>query len=335
MPQLDGLRAVAILLVLIDHTLADGLGPRTEFTWWAPGAAGVRLFFVLSGFLITGILRQARADAEARGASLTAVWKAFYLRRALRILPVAYVVLALGAALHASRGLWWFVAYLGNFYVARMVGFDSLTHFWSLAIEEQFYLVWPVLVLALPMRRHRPMMVALIVLAGMLRAIYVAHGLWRPAGVLPWTRMDALVAGGLLSLLGSARPVWICAAATFFVTLILPTGWPSAMITEWGSIALAGAIVVTASAGFRGHLGRVLASPAAVYLGTISYGLYAWHPFILIPFAGVGEKVHARGIALAIAVVLAIGVASISWRWLERPFNDLKRFVPYVPSGPD
>ena len=330
-PALDGLRAVAIALVLVDHTVAASVtGPRTEFTWWSPGAAGVRLFFVLSGFLITSILLRARDEAEANGASLLGAWRAFYLRRALRIFPVAYVVMALAFGLRASQGMPWFFAYLGNFYAAKQVGFDSLTHFWSLAIEEQFYLVWPIVILALPRRWQRPAIVALILVAGALRATYVFHGQWRPAGVLPWTRMDALAGGGLMALVRSRRPAVAIAAAIFAVTLVLPLGWASAMLTEWGSIAIYGAIVVSAAWGLPGPIGRVLASRPLVYLGTISYGLYAWHPFVLIPSFGVGEKLGHPAIALAAGVVISVGIASLSWHVLERPFTTLKRFVPYV-----
>lgn len=131
-PGLDGLRTLAVSLVLATHLYG--------LSW---GWGGVDLFFVLSGFLITGIL------LESREAPFWPYWRAFLLRRTLRILPLAYVTLAIVFLAYqtAWREQWWWWAYLSNWRLSpRTIGGSSVTHFWSLAIEEQFYLVWPIMV---------------------------------------------------------------------------------------------------------------------------------------------------------------------------------------------
>src|SRR5262249_40880734 len=146
MPQLDGLRAVAVLAVVAHHTLP---GPLVDAL--NPGAAGVRLFFVLSGFLITGILLGCRESMAQQGAGQALA--SFYARRFLRIFPLYYFALAvvlLAGVQEARDGAAWHLAYLSNVYGVRQGWLGSLAHFWSLAVEEQFYLVWPALVLSLP-----------------------------------------------------------------------------------------------------------------------------------------------------------------------------------------
>jgi peptidoglycan/LPS O-acetylase OafA/YrhL len=142
MPQLDGLRCVAVLLVIWEHA-----GP----VWFrVTGGFGVRWFFVLSAYLITGIL------LRERGAPLGATLQAFYMRRALRILPPYYLLLAAvalsGIPLISGRELAAHALYLSNWWFLTQHWSREIGHLWSLAVEEQFYLVWPALVLMLPTR---------------------------------------------------------------------------------------------------------------------------------------------------------------------------------------
>jgi peptidoglycan/LPS O-acetylase OafA/YrhL len=150
MTQLDGLRALAVLGVFVEHTL-----PNQIVTVLDSGQAGVRLFFVLSGFLITGILIRARDQATAGGGSLNHVLRAFYARRFLRIFPLYYFVLGLALALGISaarEGAAWHLLYLSNVYFVLGGPDATIGHFWSLAVEEQFYLFWPMVVLFAPRR---------------------------------------------------------------------------------------------------------------------------------------------------------------------------------------
>jgi peptidoglycan/LPS O-acetylase OafA/YrhL len=231
--------------------------------------------------------------------------------------------------------------------VARTNGFDRLGYFWSLAVEEQFYLVWPVIILAVPRRVRVPTMASLILVAGVCRGLYVAQGHFVQAYVLPWTRMDALAAGGLLASvpdrLVTPSRIAVLAGALLAAGLLLPSGGPWATINEWGAIALCGAAVLGAARGFPGSLGRLLSEPSLLYVGTISYGLYVWYPFFLDASIDLGNglahwwtRQGFSGSAQMLTIGMLAGVwaslawASLSWHWFERPINNLKRLVPYV-----
>ncbi len=162
MPQLDGIRAIAAGLVVFSHFFP----PSTvhDATNW--GYVGVRLFFVLSGFLITGILLDAR---EITATPRAEILKNFYARRALRIFPIYYltlfVLIGIGYLVNASE-IAAYLTYTANWYIIWH-GPDDLqaVHFWSLAVEEQFYVVWPWLILLLPRRYVLPAIIAAICLA--------------------------------------------------------------------------------------------------------------------------------------------------------------------------
>ena len=151
--QLDALRTVAVTMVIATHWL-----PKAT-TFWFNGGFGVKLFFVTSGFLITGILLNARKEAEQSGFQVTGVLRSFYTRRFLRIFPLFYATLALIYCLHVQAArdfIWWLVAYLGNIVIAYQGAWvDGIAHFWSLAVEEQFYLLFPLLLVFLGRRKRR------------------------------------------------------------------------------------------------------------------------------------------------------------------------------------
>lgn len=144
MPHLDGLRAFAVGLVIYSHWMPGHY--QFKLPW---GSAGVQLFFVLSGFLITGILLRCRTSV----ARLSAL-RAFYVRRILRIFPLFYCVLLLAYVLNIEpvrETVFWHLPYLSNFYFFSIGRWDGdISHFWSLAVEEQFYLFWPAIVMFVP-----------------------------------------------------------------------------------------------------------------------------------------------------------------------------------------
>src|SRR4051812_48057385 len=147
-PQLDGLRFFAFLAVFVYHA-------RQESAPW--GWAGVQFFFALSGFLITRILIQ--KESEALGADL----RRFYFRRTLRIFPLYYAIIALVALTHRLDNKIWFVTYLYNIraYFDRSLD-DMLGHFWTLCVEEHFYLLFPLVLLTTPGRRRFPLLIGLL-----------------------------------------------------------------------------------------------------------------------------------------------------------------------------
>jgi peptidoglycan/LPS O-acetylase OafA/YrhL len=334
----DGLRAVAVLAVLVQHNFAVPANLVTSL-----GPVGVRLFFVLSGFLITGILITARGEAEAAGVSMGYVWRAFLVRRALRIFPLAYLALIiawlLGAPAMTQYGVWYWL-YAGN--IARWlfgeVANAGLGHWWSLAIEEQFYVFWPAVILLLPRRAWQPMTLGMLVVGALARVLHSgsADELW-PAYVLTWCRMDALAFGALLAMRRMDGPYLVVLGVTVFGVGNL-LGQHVALahtLCESAFVFLSGAVVVGVS---QGTLRKVLGWRPLVMLGSISYGMYVWGGLVkslLLPAVA-----HAIGVplldeyfgwwAFLINSVPTLFLSLVSWRYLEQPLTDLKRYFPYV-----
>lgn len=343
--QLDGLRILAVATVLYAHFFAaDG-------SIW--GHLGVRLFFVLSGFLITRLLLEARADARYQ--PMTAL-KAFYIRRALRIFPPYFAVLALVwfVNLEGARGsLKWHVLYLANYWYALHNEWTPwvLCHTWSLSIEEQFYIVWPLVILLAPRRFIEQICITVIACSLAYRLCWPLTGtpsLMRD--LLPSASMDALAGGALLAAYRQRtqawpqwmRMSWIPLAAAATVALWLRPD-PITPILDWviwiGSevfpLVPLVMLVGCSSSGFRSPFGRLLELSPITAVGRISYGLYLFHPIVLslivkaqswIPVS-VSEQGFGR---LIVGSVATLALASISWSVFEKPLNNLKRYFPYV-----
>ncbi|HTP53228.1 MAG TPA: acyltransferase [Anaeromyxobacteraceae bacterium] len=372
LPTLDGLRGVAVLLVLAFHFAhLDGQGGRVERVLLGvtgAGWSGVDLFFVLSGFLITGIL------LDAKGAP--GYFRSFYLRRALRIFPLYYAYLAVlfvalpwvvpASVLDVKPGTQgWLWSYAGNVLYARERGFavsPYAAHFWSLAVEEQFYLAWPFLVWVLSPRRLAVMSLALVALAFGVR-FGIHHTSWNAtaAYVLTPCRADALAAGALVALavrepgglvrLRALAP-WVLAGAALAIAAIWFArgaffgGDP--VVQVWGFSALAlgyGAVLVLVLSASAGSLlGRSLASRPLRAAGRYSYGLYVLHypVFLALEAVGLGAPTFARwsgsrlGGILAfagLAAALSLAAALLSWTLVEARFLKLKGLVPYPLAG--
>ncbi len=331
--QLDGLRAVAFLAVFAHHALGLPMG-------WA----GVDLFFVLSGFLITGIL--------VREKGTPGFFRTFYTRRFLRIFPPYYLFLLVALVILGEpffRESWWYLLYLSNVRDSLMTPFTPwLSPMWSLAVEEQYYLLWPLVVAVVPRRRLIWICVVLVVLAPVLRAaLTVASASFRPVYHLLLTRMDLLAAGGILALLQtiwpgvfrrvtrSGLPVAALAAVVFFIcALSLPsfrTSENSMLFNTLGySLVLVAAVGVLAGVlGPTGSLlSKVLSSRPAVFLGTISYTMYLVHKLALTATRSLTPHPWLAAVA---ALGLTITWATFSWYLLERPLANLKeRLYAYL-----
>ena len=357
MPQLDGLRAIAVFAVILHHFLPFTPFPVRDFV--DLGMLGVRLFFVLSGFLITGILLNCRRaiDLDVERASL--VVRHFYIRRFLRIFPVYYLTLAVMALLNVPNvrdTFLWHVSYLSNVRFAAIGKFEnSLAHLWSLAVEEQFYLIWPWLILFAPRRYLHGFLLATIAVAPAFRLlVYLSGGNDVAAETLLFGCMDSLGLGALLAYDGSAqayaasqRRLRTLSSRGGVLTLLVLGLFYS--IGTWKAAAapmllLAVSLVFAwvvhgAAQGFSGPVGRLLEAGAVVYVGKISYGIYIFHNFmpVLVPrlFARLGlaypdPSEAARQFLTLLACTLV--VATLSWHLFEAPINRLKRYFPYSPA---
>jgi peptidoglycan/LPS O-acetylase OafA/YrhL len=350
MPQLDGLRTLAVAAVIWSHWLPDC---QFGFEW---GVMGVNLFFVLSGFLITGILLDSRAGAVGTGGRWFAI-RQFYTRRVLRIFPLFYMTLALLVLVNVRpvrETLAWHVCYLSNVYFFRQgTWVGQISHFWSLAVEEQFYLVWPYLMLFLPIRWLRPVVLGLIVLAPIYRVVMgVVDPENRLAFVLTIGCLDALGIGALLAYLarsgggsqwragGVARwLLWIglsgAAAVEVLDRLHVAPGALLALRQSFLDMIF-GWVILSGARGFQGWFGRFLQWPPMAYLGKISYGLYVFHNLTVYGLVFAVKNLHAAEVILTVPwvrclglLVLTISAAAVSWHFFEKPLNDLKRYFPY------
>ena len=365
-PALDGLRGVAVLLVLAFHFAhIDGDGGVVERALLGAtrsGWAGVDLFFVLSGFLITGILLDARGSPG--------YFRAFYLRRVLRIFPLYYAYLAvlflvLPALVPAvdvkAETQGWLWAYLGNILFAREGGFQASPytgHFWSLAVEEQFYLLWPFLVWFLPRRRLAWLCLGFVAGAFALRfAIHRTTFNATAAYVLTPARLDALAMGALVAI-AAREPAWwprvrrgapwVLGAAAIAVAAVwvrrggLFGGDPAVQVWAFGPLAAGFAALLVLAVGGRGSssLSRGLACPMLRTAGKYSYGLYVLHyPVFLgleatgLTSAALAARLGGRlaGIAAfaSIAGAITLAGALLSWNLLEKRFLRWKDLVPY------
>jgi peptidoglycan/LPS O-acetylase OafA/YrhL len=352
MAHLDGLRAVAVGAVFVAH-----FGPSVVRDLKIPfGEMGVFLFFCLSGFLITGILLRARDRIHAAEEPLGRALRTFYLRRTLRIFPIFYICLLVTAAINirpVRETLWWHLTYLSNVQIALTERWPGpVSHLWSLAVEEQFYLVWPWLVLLTPRRWLLPSIVATIALAPLFVVASPMLGIG-PLGsyVLTPSCLGALGMGALLALSwerGGPRG----AGAVALERIGLLVGMPALVVVVWllmtgrldgtnplwivSAMSVAFVWVVARCArGFAGAmgpaaaLGAVLASAPMVYLGRISYGLYLYHnfmpPFVQRGFAAIGHTESSGTWVFFVACSAAsVAVASASWWAIERPLLALK-----------
>ena len=359
---LDGLRGCAILLVLLYHfsgelhhpvTMAAGVIHKALSIGWI----GVDLFFVLSGFLITGIL------VGSRGAPN--YFRAFYMRRVLRILPLYYGYLAavfllprlLGSPTWATPAVEqaWYWLHLQNLHPTSSAAFPFLGDLWSLAIEEQFYLVWPLLVLVAEGRTLRRVIVVGLVGAVSFRLV----GALTLESVQPlyfWTpgRVDGLLLGAFVASI-ALDPAWLARASrwagpaaaiavAYLAACVVRARWldPGDMaivIVGYSALALLFTAVLVRVL-TRASVARWFTPAWLRFFGQYSYGLYVLHrPCIeLLRLAGftadgVAVRVHSEvgGMLLYMAALMLVSiiVASLSWRLLERPFLDHKRhFVP-------
>jgi peptidoglycan/LPS O-acetylase OafA/YrhL len=357
-PQLDGLRFCAFLSVFLSHaTLAVayqsvGLVHWYQPEWWGrsallAGGFGVELFFVLSSYLITTLLLQ-EADASGR-----IDVPAFWLRRALRIWPL-YLGVLFAYALFVripTRLLVAFALFAGNWGMTIWPGMPApLYPLWSVSVEEQFYLVWPLLLSAVPRRRMRLMASALIVVAVLTRAGLFASGVHVGAVWLNTAaHLDAIGVGALVALGGRVRLVpaarralaavsvlaLVACAGTVWHTLLVPAPIGAPMQTRagasvWASLAFLGAVLACGGvliAALAGE-GSWLSRPALVYLGRISYGLYIYHGLAL---AMTESWVWPPASAFALTLV----AAAVSYHAYERPFLRLKRRFERVSFASD
>jgi peptidoglycan/LPS O-acetylase OafA/YrhL len=353
MIQLDSLRAIAVLNVMLSHftpaNIPNSFASSLYSVYdWFPG---VPLFFVLSGFLITGILLRCRDTMKVNGQSFGFTLKRFYIRRFLRILPIYYLTLILTGLIfkQVKNIFFWHLTYTTNILVLLRGDFDETsTHFWSLSMEEQFYLVWPFLILLIPSKYLLKVIMATISLAIISRLGCYLIGLNSiQIYVFPLTSLDSLGLGALLAYFMHYKTcyqrtkedlcnfgLWICLPVIIlfiflpklvvFEVLIKPT--VLALFYLW--------LVNRAAKGFSGLPGRILELKPLVFIGKISYGLYVYHYFMIPVFSKMLQYLNLSSkIPISMEIILqsiaTFAVAVGSWFLIEKPINNLKHQFSY------
>lgn len=327
-PGLDGVRAVAVGLVMMRHL--DQRFPS------GAGAAGVTIFFVLSGFLITTLLLE---EAHRTGSiSLTA----FYSRRALRLLPAlcALLVPILLAGLIMSRRSWvkeaiYAGSYMGNWAQIVVGPFTPLAHTWSLAVEEHFYVVWPAILAIVVARRPTRVQATMIVIglasvAAILRLILFASG--ASALRLQYgtdTRLDGILIGCAAAIFFAGRtwtpPPWLVVLGLAVIGAFIFVPPQSAFMLTGGFslLALASIVLILAVLPGTSSLARLLSRRTLVAGGRISYGLYLWHlPVYLLLLPALSGLPDAVRYIIVISVSITAAVSC--YFLIERPFLRMK-----------
>jgi peptidoglycan/LPS O-acetylase OafA/YrhL len=369
-PELDGVRGVAMMLIIVWHYFAVTVRVQPgslaaygmkmfSLTW-----AGVDLFFVLSGFLIGGILLDKRTAPN--------YLRAFYARRFCRIFPLYYLMLGLFAvgvaARWASRGggftwlfgeplpIWSYATYLQNFSMVRSAGMGPnwMGMSWSLAVEEQFYLVLPFVIRLAPARALPWLFAILAASAPVIRvALYAtlpSKGF--PGYVLLPGRWDALFLGalGAWALRQPRVRKWLCNRLSWIWLVVLISGLMvvvllarSQGVASFGMTAGGHTVLAVLSLGLiflallsrEGVVATVFRQPGLMWLGTVSYGVYLFHQPVhgLMHALFRNQAPRIAGWADAGVTLLAlgctVGLAVVSWRWFERPIVQLGQRVNY------
>ncbi|HMC55217.1 MAG TPA: acyltransferase [Gemmatimonadaceae bacterium] len=372
-PSLDGVRGLAIAIVLVHNATFILHGshaslPKVAVAAAAAGWLGVQLFFVLSGFLITGILLDARTRPQ--------FFRTFYARRTLRIFPLYYAFLVAAlfivplvvqvADWHATAWrnqifYWTYTSNWGNPFGYEIAG---LSHFWSLAVEEQFYLFWPVIVFLGSPRFLLRLCAGLIAVTPLVRLGLRLSG-YAPLAGYEFTiaRWDALAAGALLAIClrddqvrallpRYLKAITIAAGAVLIAFVVRERGFHEndlrvqvvgqTLVSVLGT-ALIFACVGTAASSSTAGIRRVMEIPALRLLGKYSYAIYVFHypihyvasRYVTALVNGADDNWRFARLLVYVAALSATSLiaALISWRLLEKPFLDMKdRFAPRPQS---
>nr|WP_051041107.1 acyltransferase [Fibrisoma limi] len=365
--QLDGIRFLAVGLVLLDHWMVG----RIEGV--ALGALGVTIFFVLSGFLITRILLSSKDKlSDQPGGGLSKYLKTFYIRRTIRIFPVYYLtlfVLALVNEPPVREKFAWLALYATNIYIAiNHTWMGTVDHLWSLAVEEQVYLFFPLLLFFVP-RRHVPItaLLMIVVSVGLRYALHRARLPWFIGYVSMPTCLDSFGLGALMAFGWLYRrewfirvfqsTAWVWISLLGFVAVVVmtnymaersPYGYHNVWADVWERLAasLFGFFLIgKAVLGYGGPMKWLLENSVSQYLGRISYGLYLYHNFVFNFYHTQPTHFTVRAwrritdvlpflnsayiFQFSFFLALTIALATVSWYVIEKPINNLKDRYSY------
>jgi peptidoglycan/LPS O-acetylase OafA/YrhL len=355
--QLDSIRALAVITVIIVHWL-----PKDTFVYaLAAYCNAPSVFFTLSGFLVTSILIKDRLKIQKSGVSKLVVYKNFFAKRALRLFPGYFLIVAIWYFTRPGSepiNFKYYLTFTSNIYIYHIQQWPALAHLWSMAVEEQFYFIWPWVIL-FTNRKYLGYVIALFIVIGLISAKVMPDNFFSP--MLTINCLDALATGALLGWLTITQPSALpklykplgIAAVISFVLLLCQAVFHrfyfiqdrtlATVITAW--IIL---FFVLKPEEKPYLLPFILENKLLMQMGKISYGIYLFH-FILpyytyhfLPavntFFHLPQVPHERDyITMAENFVLLLGIATLSYRYFEQPLLRLKKYfdTPVVTPLPD
>jgi peptidoglycan/LPS O-acetylase OafA/YrhL len=362
--QLDGVRFLAVALVLIDHWMAERLIIPL-------GPLGVTMFFLLSGFLITRILIQSKIKDDLQGRSHWFSVKQFIIRRSIRIFPIYFLaifVLYYFNVPPVRDTIWWCITYSTNFYIAiNSHWMGTIDHLWSLAVEEQYYLFFPYLILFFAKSNYQKILISMIILSVLLRLYFFINGNeWMVQYVLMPTCLDSFGLGGLLAYYYTFQKDTLFKELTTSKYLITSTillfssiyfiyqyQQVSKQVHHFGNVVVSRLVdsvfcfflIAKAVDGYKGIAKWFLENKIVSYLGRISYGLYLYHNFVYNVYHTPETSYVVRGLHKIQRLfpfvtgnyifdalyyfLITIFVATLSWYLIEKPLNNLKKYFTY------
>jgi peptidoglycan/LPS O-acetylase OafA/YrhL len=354
--QLDGLRFFAILSVMIGHWLQWQV--NRPIVQGFPFGHGVILFFVLSGYLITDILLRNKIKSIEISIPKSTLLKSFYARRVLRIFPLyfATIFFCFFISYKNTHTIFpWLVTFSSNIYQSiHNVYVDDFNHFWSLAVEEQFYLFWPWLIILVPTKYNEKIIIGLIALSILTKVYLFIYfpDKWMANSYFTLSCMHALGIGALISYWNIYRKniiayfskfEWVVTGVVAYFSIhyfcfFYKIDWVHIIFDDMLYALMSAIIINYASQNkFTGVLKYILENKFVVYSGKISYGLYVFHLFVpnlfwnfLSPKIGLG--VNNKYTACVVFYFVTFAMAHISWKLMENPINNLKRYFPYLKA---
>lgn len=358
--QLDSLRGLAVILVVIFHWIPQD----SLFDTYPNRPFDVDFFFVLSGFLITNILLISRNKAEEMGIPKNLVFKNFFLRRALRIFPAYYLTVLIIVVLHVSRivitdikyELIYCLTYTINFYFYGLKYWGDLTtHFWTLAVEEQFYLLWPWVILLINKRYLIHAIIGYIVIGVISQSLIKDMEF----GYLPtYTCFDSFGIGALISWITIFRPQYIqkmykifrmlaiAALIVFFIVFITDN---TVFIAPQRTLRSLMAAWVISYIIYKGEtdqlkLSFIFNNSVLIFIGKISYGIYLYHLFLpwdiqlldtyINQYLPASALRYIQYIHFAENLTLLIFISWLSYAYFEKPITGLKRYFDFPKKEP-
>ncbi len=352
--QLDGLRFFAVLMVMIAHWLQWQWG--NPIVKAIPFGHGVILFFVLSGFLITRILLTYKDRYTELNLNKSQLILQFYKRRFLRIFPLYYALILFLFILNFENTRLispWLFTYTSNIYQSIHQSYiGSFNHFWSLAVEEQFYLFWPILLLFIRKKATFYLIITTIVAAIIYRAILFSNDAhWMSISYSTLSSMHSLGIGALLAYISIyhkavlaklSHSKWLIAIISFYLIQLIihryfQIQWMKEILDEFFFSILSFFIILKAFFnGYKYGVKIILENRFIRYGGQISYGLYVFHVFIPKLYEYVSLKIglsisnkYAEFILFFFVTVL---LSHLSWKYFEKPINQLKSRIPYIKN---